>query len=125
MNLGKRLILLLIFFDRFIKTQAKNLTLKDVIKFGFSSREYVLLHEESKNDLDSEDEDDIKEESLIEASEIKKEKPSRPASPKKLSPLQQLTKTKHKTSYSSGSSNSGSDSEDDNRHKKKLKTSRK
>ena len=23
---------------------------KDLIKFGFSSREYVLLHEESKND---------------------------------------------------------------------------
>ena len=105
---------------------AKNLIIiKDVIKFGFSSREYVLLHEESKNYLDSEDEDDVKEESLIEASEIKKEKPSRPVSPKKLSPLQQLTKTKHKTSYSSGSSNSGSESEDDNRHKKTAKISKK
>ena len=28
---------------------------KDVIKFGFSSREYVLLHEESKNDLSSDE----------------------------------------------------------------------
>lgn len=29
---------------------------KDVVKFGFSSREYVLLHENSK---DEEDDDDI------------------------------------------------------------------
>ncbi len=97
------------------------MVIKDVLKFGFSSREYVLLHEESKNDLESEDEDDIKEESLIEASEIKKEKPSRPVSPKKLSPLQQLTTTKHKTSYSS-ESDSDSDSQDDSRYKKKVKT---
>lgn len=32
---------------------------KDVLKFGFSSREYVLLHEHSK---DSDEDDDMKEE---------------------------------------------------------------
>lgn len=28
---------------------------KDVLKFGFSSRDFVLLHEESKNDLEEDD----------------------------------------------------------------------
>jgi smad nuclear-interacting protein 1 len=32
---------------------------KDVIKFGFSSREFVLLHEESKNDLENEEFDEV------------------------------------------------------------------
>lgn len=41
---------------------------KDVIKFGFSSREYVLLHEHSKDDLDDDDVD-IKEEPMDHDSE--------------------------------------------------------
>jgi pSer/pThr/pTyr-binding forkhead associated (FHA) protein len=32
---------------------------RDVIKFGFSQREYVLLHENSKEDIDMDD-DDVK-----------------------------------------------------------------
>lgn len=39
---------------------------KDVVKFGFSSREYVLLHENSKDEIQDDDvkqeEDNIKEE---------------------------------------------------------------
>lgn len=42
---------------------------KDVIKFGFSSREYVLLHENSKDEAQD---DDVKEEEVYEP--VKKEK---------------------------------------------------
>jgi smad nuclear-interacting protein 1 len=47
---------------------------KDVIKFGFSSREYVLLHESSKEDAEDDDFDDnVKEEPEEVKTEVKTE----------------------------------------------------
>jgi len=44
---------------------------KDVIKFGFSSREYVLLHESSKEDAEDDDIDEENEEEDKEKEEVK------------------------------------------------------
>lgn len=44
---------------------------KDVIKFGFSSREYVLLHESSKEDAEDDDIDEENEEEEKEKEEVK------------------------------------------------------
>ena len=88
----------------------------------------MLLHEESKNDLDSGEEvDEVKNEivkeaaaneKLIEPNAIKKVKPSAPPSP-----LQSSALKKHKkTSYSSESSGaSSSDDSDDHSSRKRKK----
>lgn len=91
---------------------------KDVLKFGFSSREYVLLHEESKNDLNEFDEDCGEEVDKKETDLIKKEK----ISEEDVLSSKPLEKSKKgKLPSSSSGSGSDSDSEDGRRRKKKFK----
>jgi len=97
---------------------------KDVIKFGFSSREYVLLHEESKNELpedlsenesDTEPESNEKEEETSKK-EIKLEKESVPTSP-----VHSKVKQTSAQLRSNDSSNESSDSSSDDGDRKKKK----
>ncbi|CAF0909937.1 unnamed protein product [Brachionus calyciflorus] len=98
---------------------------KDVIKFGFSSREYILLHEESKNDLNEYDEDlgqdeANKDKEFNEPIEIKKEKDADVEEETSKQKNKHTKSSKHKSSRSSSrSSSSSSDSEDDRRKKKR------
>ncbi len=86
---------------------------KDVIKFGFSTREFVLLHEESKNDLPS-DNDDYEEESTSKADSTSNKQETVSA--------ESTEKSKKKDDSSSHSSSSSSDSEsDDEKNRKKSK----
>lgn len=100
---------------------------RDLVKFGFSSREYVLLHEESKN---KDDEDELYEE------EAEKDNQPQPSASQKQT-NDEVTVKKEKVSSSSDSSDDdhdskqktnksndkrspsvSSDSSDDRRHKK-------
>ena len=46
------------------------ITLQDVLKFGFSSREYVLLHEKTKGSEADDDIDDVAEPAKQDASQL-------------------------------------------------------
>lgn len=96
---------------------------KDVIKFGFSSREYVLLHEESKNNLDNEsfnedtkevNETDITIKKENETKEIRIDNESIKNSLKRIK-----SKKQFKRSQKSSSSSEMSFSEEDREKKKK------
>ncbi|RNA35111.1 smad nuclear-interacting 1 [Brachionus plicatilis] len=100
---------------------------KDVIKFGFSSREYILLHEESKNDLEdldaeSFDESD-KEEKTEEAEpvQVKKEKENSESDKEEIDLKKFKSKNKHKKKSRSSSSESASSQSDDDRERKRKK----
>lgn len=91
---------------------------KDVLKFGYSSREYILLHEESKNDLNEFGEDSGEE---AETTENEKEEPV-VVKKEKVDEEPVAPKAKNKKARSSSSeSSSSSDSESESRKKKKSK----
>lgn len=99
---------------------------KDVVKFGFSSREYILLHEESKNNLEDLDNESFNESEKEEKKEeketliaIKKESESDNEN-KKSSRKRNKSKKKYKKSRTSSSSHS-SDSDDDRDKKSKKR----
>jgi pSer/pThr/pTyr-binding forkhead associated (FHA) protein len=111
---------------------------KDVIKFGFSSREYVLLHEESKNDLEEDDEyeeletSQNKEETQNKTKQdddlvkVKIEKKSPSKSPK-TSSQKSSKKEYYSSKYDDNDSNDSSDSESGhyNRHQQQQHKSKK
>jgi pSer/pThr/pTyr-binding forkhead associated (FHA) protein len=93
---------------------------KDVLKFGFSSREYVLLHEESKNKLVEEDEGEMGQQE--EENEVKSNVETAVVKEEKTSPTSVDKKKSKAVSSSSESSSSESDSEDEKTKRKKQKS---
>lgn len=99
---------------------------KDVIKFGFSSREYILLHEESKNDLE-----DLEYESFDETEKEEKNEESKSIKAKnekesesendKIDLKKYKSKKKHKKTRNSSSESASSESEEDRERKRKKR----